>query len=119
MGTSIWSSSKLWAEPRFTSKYKPAVWASPVLKRVLRTPSRALAGTSELPEGALVLASQPVRARMAPLSTALQLTGGNVVLVVDDVVEEVVEDVVVDEVDVVVDGVVVDEVVVDEVVVVG
>jgi hypothetical protein len=82
-----------------------------VLKRVLRTPSRALAGTSELPEGALVLASQPVRARMAPLSTALQLTGGNVVLVVDDVVE-VVEDVVVDDVDVVVDGVVVDEVVV-------
>jgi hypothetical protein len=48
---------------------------------------------------------------MAPLSTALQLTGGNVVLVVDDVVE-VVEDVVVDDVDVVVDGVVVDEVVV-------
>ena len=111
MGTSIWSSSKFWAEPRFTLKYKPAAWASPVLKRVARTPSRALAGRSALPEGALVLATQPVRPRMVPRSAALQLTGGNVVLVVDDVVE-VVEDVVVDDVDVVVDGVVVDEVVV-------
>jgi hypothetical protein len=52
----------------------------------------------------LVLATQPVRLRGAPLSVAVQLTAANVVLVV--------------EVDVVVDEVVVDEVVVDEVVVV-
>jgi hypothetical protein len=60
-------------------------------------------------EGALVLATQPVRLRGAPLSVAVQLTAANVVLVVE--VDVVVDDVVVDEV-------VVDEVVVDEVVVV-
>jgi hypothetical protein len=71
-----------------------------VLKRVLKLPSRALAGRSAPLEGALVLATQPVRLRGAPLSVAVQLTAANVVLVVE--VDVVVDDVVVDEVVVVV-----------------
>jgi hypothetical protein len=51
-----------------------------------------------------VLATQPVWLRAVPLSSAVQLAGANVVLVVDEVVVE--------EVDVVVDEVVVGAVVV-------
>ena len=41
--------------------HDPGAWSSLVLKRVLRLPSRALAGASAVLEGALVGADQPVR----------------------------------------------------------
>jgi hypothetical protein len=58
-----------------------------VLNRVTRLPSRALAGKSEPDDAELVLATQPVRLRAVPLTVAAQLgLGGNVVVVVDEVV---------------------------------
>src|SRR5271169_1870606 len=75
------SSSKVRAEPRSTRMAKPGAWSSLVLKRVLKLPSRALAGGLVL-EGASVLATQPVRARAVPLAAAAQLEPGTAVVVV-------------------------------------
>ena len=61
-----------------------------VLKRVVSLPSSALAGASAGLEGALVLATQPVRAKTVPLTGAEQLEPGTLVVVVGGVVVVVV-----------------------------
>jgi hypothetical protein len=76
------SSSKVRGEPMSTRKAKPGVWSSLVLKRVLKLPSRALAGASAALEEASVLATQPVRLRAVPLAEAAQLEPGTAVVVV-------------------------------------
>src|ERR1017187_7814833 len=76
------SSSKARAAPRSTRMAKPEAWSSLVLKRVLKLPSRALAGASALLEGASVVADQPVRSRKVPLTGAEQFEPGTAVVVV-------------------------------------
>src|ERR1019366_499283 len=76
------SSSKVLAEPMSTRMAKPEAWSSLVLKRVLKLPSRALAGASALLEGASVVADQPVRSRKVPLTGAEQFEPGTAVVVV-------------------------------------
>jgi len=90
-----------------TSKYWLTAWGSSVLKRVVKLPSIALAGTSALEEGALELATHPVVLSPVPATVALQLgavgSAGPVVVVVEVDVVDV-------DVDVVVELVVVDAV---------
>jgi hypothetical protein len=57
-----------------------------VLKRVAKSPSNALAGASALLDGALVLATQPVRSKAVPLTVAEQAEPGTAVVVVVEVV---------------------------------
>jgi hypothetical protein len=90
LGTSIATSSKACAEPKLTWKYKPVACARLVLKRVVSLPSSALAGASAALEGALVLATQAVRAKAVPLTDAEQFEPGTLVVVVVGVVVVVV-----------------------------
>jgi hypothetical protein len=60
----------------------PEAWSSFVLNRLVQLPSRALAGASALLEGALVLATQPVRPTAVPVVGAEQLEPGTAVVVV-------------------------------------
>ena len=83
MGMSISSSAKDCGEPMFTARNKLSVWSLLVLKRVRKLPSRALAGPSVLAEGALVLATQPVRAQAFPPDDALQFAAAVVAEVVE------------------------------------
>jgi len=57
-----------------------------VLKRVAKSPSNALAGAPALLDGALVLATQPVRSKAVPLTVAEQSEPGTAVVVVVEVV---------------------------------
>jgi hypothetical protein len=83
---------KVCDEPSATWKYKPAAWSSSELKRVVRLPSRALAGTSPPLASVLELATQFVRDRtLSPEVLAEQLAPLPVVVVVVVVVLVVVE----------------------------